>query len=422
MVISFKLILPALLILFGAIAGGLRSLLSSPIRGSLLDVLPRARQEKLEQRIEETSEHLIATAGLLRLACVVATATLLIQHTELLAPTSKWPVWAGAALFAGILLEGIPSFVSRGRGVRLVLLALPLLRLLSIPLRPITILLHSTLRFLGAEVGQRMQDQLAADLVEVARRQERERELDESERKMIAHVIELPETDAAEVMTPRTDLTAISADSNIEEALRISREDGHSRILVYEEDVDHICGVYYIKDSLELFEKHANPSELLVKSQMRKPYFVPETMRVPALFEELRRRRTHLAVVVDEYGGTAGVVSMEDLMEEIVGEIEDEHDPEDESLFFEKIGPDELCVDGRFGLADLNEEFACNLPEDEDFDTLAGLLFDRLGCIPKTNQTLRLDDLSFQVLEVDDRRIRKVRILRTSQTSDDSLS
>ena len=109
-------------------------------------------------------------------------------------------------------------------------------------------------------------------------------------------------------------------------------------------------------------------------------------------------------------------------MEEIVGEIEDEHDPEDESLFFEKIGPDELCVDGRFGLADLNEEFACNLPEDEDFDTLAGLLFDRLGCIPKTNQTLRLDDLSFQVLEVDDRRIRKVRILRTSQTSDDSLS
>jgi CBS domain containing-hemolysin-like protein len=409
------LILPALLILFGAIAGGLRSLLSSPIRGSLLDVLPRQRQEKLEKNLEETSEHLIATAGLVRLACVVATATLLIQHTELLAPTSKWPVWSSAALLAGILLEGIPSMVTRGRGVRIVLWALPVLRLFSIPLRPITILLHATLRFFGADIGQRAQDQLAADLVEVARGQEREQELDESERKMIAHVIELPETDAAEVMTPRTDLTAVPADASIEEALRVSREDGHSRILVYEEDLDHVCGVYYLKDSLELFEKHSNPSELLVKSQMRRPYFVPETMRVPALFEELRRRRTHLAVVVDEYGGTAGVVSMEDLMEEIVGEIEDEHDPEDESLFFEKEAPDTLLVDGRYGIADLNEEFDCNLPEDEDFDTLAGLLFDRFGCIPQPNQTLRLGNLSFQILDVDDRRIRKVRLLKLDE-------
>jgi len=196
------------------------------------------------------------------------------------------------------------------------------------------------------------------------------------------------------------------------EALQSSHEDGHSRILVIEEDLDHVIGVFYVKDALHRVATDAAAAAAPVREHMRQPYFVPETMRVPALLEELRRRRVHLAVVVDEYGGTAGVVTVEDLLEEIVGEIEDEHDPEDESLHFDRRSPDELEVDGRYGVADLNEVFDARLPEDKDYDTLAGLLFDRFGHIPTDGESVQVDGVVLEVVEADDRRIQRVRVTR----------
>ena len=399
------------LLLLGAILGGLRVLLSSPLRSSLLQSLPEAPANRLEA-CEPHWHRLATTAGLLRLACVVAAVTLLVQGTEPLDPWNRWPVWAGAALFAGLVLEGIPSLVVRQRGVRLVLAFLPVVRLLAWPLRPFTALVEATMRLLGADPSVDPTATLAADLIQVAQDHDREEELDDLERRMISHVIELPETDAAEVMTPRTELCAVSAPTPVAEALRVSQEEGHSRVLVYEEDIDHVLGVFYVKDVLLPIASGSDAAQEPVKDHCREPYFVPETMKVPSLMDEMRRRRVHLAVVVDEYGGTAGVVTIEDLLEEIVGEIEDEHDPEDESLYFERLDADQLVVDGRYSVADLNEVFGCALPEDKDYDTLAGMLFDRLGHIPEEGETIQLDGVTLKVVEADDRRIHRVRVQR----------
>ncbi len=409
---SDSLLLPVLLILAGALFGGLRALLSSPLRGAFLDDCPEERKRRLRIELERRGHHLTVGAGILRLACVVGAAVLILRQSELLAPAGRLPLFAGALLFAGLVLEALPALAVRGRFTRALLAVLPLVRLLSLPLRPLTAAIDASLRALGADPGHQAAESLAADLIEVAQEQDRESELDETERRMIAHVIDLPEVDAAEVMTPRTDLTAVPVSATLAEALQSSHEDGHSRILVIEEDLDHVIGVFYVKDALHRVATDAAAAAAPVREHMRQPYFVPETMRVPALLEELRRRRVHLAVVVDEYGGTAGVVTVEDLLEEIVGEIEDEHDPEDESLHFDRRSPDELEVDGRYGVADLNEVFDARLPEDKDYDTLAGLLFDRFGHIPTDGESVQVDGVVLEVVEADDRRIQRVRVTR----------
>jgi putative hemolysin len=406
------LLLPALLILLGAVIGALRALLASPLRGALLDAVAEERRRPLRDELDRRGQHLAATAGILRLACVVAAAALIVDQGEPLDPVGRLPLFIGALAFAGVLLESLPALAVRGRFVRPLLLGLPLVRLLGWPLRPLTLLVEAGLRALGATPGPGASDSLAANLIEVAQEQERASELDETERRMIAHVIDLPEIDAAEVMTPRTELTAVPADSAVVDALAASQRDGHSRILVYQEDLDHVVGVFYVKDSLHEVATDPEAARSPVQRFMRQPYFVPETMRVPALLEELRRRRVHLAVVVDEYGGTAGVVTVEDLLEEIVGDIQDEHDPEDESFHFEQLSDDELEVDGRYSVADLNEVFGSRLPEDKDYDTLAGLLFDRFGHIPTLGEQVQVDGVVLEVVEADDRRIQKVRVTR----------
>ncbi|RMH01372.1 MAG: HlyC/CorC family transporter [Planctomycetota bacterium] len=407
-----NLLLPALLLAAGAVLGGLRALLSSPLAGSLLEDLPEERRRRLREEIERDGRRLVMAAGIGRLACVVAAATLVFGQGQLLEPIRRWPLFAVALVVSGLLLEGVPALVVRGRLVRPLLLLLPPLRWIAFVLRPLTALLDVALRAVGADPEAGPADSLAADLIEVAQEQERESELDETERRMIAHVIDLPEVDAAEVMTPRTELTSVPTGTSLAEALRLAHEAGHSRILVHEGDIDHVVGVFYLKDALPTLVAGGDAAELPVDQHLRQPFFVPETMRVPALLEELRRRRVHLAVVVDEYGGTAGVVTVEDLLEEIVGEIEDEHDPEGESLHFERRSEDEVDVDGRFGVPDLNELLSARLPEDKDYDTVAGLLFDRFGHIPAVGEAIELDGVRLEVLEADDRRIRRVRVRR----------
>jgi len=406
------LIFPLLLVFIGAVLGGLRALLSSPLRDSLLQQLPKRRRESVIGKCEPR-HHLVAAAGLLRLTCVVAAASMVLQSTLDLELGLRWQVWTAAAITSGVLLEGFPSLITRGRAIKFCLLFLPALRVLSLFLRPATGLIHTGLRLVGADPERSAGDGLAADLIQVAQTQDGEEELTEDQRRMIGHVIELPQTDAAEVMTPRTDLCAIAANTPLMAALEKSRADGHSRLLVFENDIDHVIGIFYIKDVLELLHDEKDLSKYSATDCSRKPFFVHETMRVPALLEELRKRRVHLAVVVDEYGGTAGVVTIEDLLEEIVGEIEDEHDPADEALFHQRICENEIVVDGRTAISDLNEELECKIPEDEDFDTLAGFLFDRCGCIPKVGQTIFLDDFKFEVIEADDRRVQRVRVLST---------
>lgn len=408
---DFLLVLPILLIVIGAILGGLRTLLQSPVRPMLLDGLDDAIDERIDATLERHPS-LPSASGLARLFLLAAAAVLLLRGTAELTTLQRWPIGLGAALFGGLLLEAFPALVQRRRARKFVLSFLPFAVALTYLLRPLTIVFERLLSFMGAEANDTSTTDLSTNLLDVAADHLREEELTETEQHMIGRVLDLPEADAASTMTPRTELTAVTYDSTLVDFLKLSLEEGHSRIPVYEQNLDNIKGVLYLKDLMQLTLEGRDLSKETVAAHMREPYFVPETKAVPNLLEEMRQRRIHLAVVVDEYGGTAGVVTIEDLIEEIVGEIQDEHDDKEESPELVRVDEDKIEADGRVALYDLNEFFDSNLPEDEDYDTIAGLLFDRFGHIPTVGEHLKMNGLYMEVLQADDRRIHRVRLTR----------
>ncbi|MFQ5748587.1 MAG: hemolysin family protein [Planctomycetota bacterium] len=405
-------LVPLVLLLLAAFAGGLRALLASPLRHQLLAQLP-GRAGRRKPLLEEPPAWLPTTVGLVRIAGLFAAVVWMVRQTDRLAPgPAVWTAWILFGLAAALLLECVRALVLRGRGLTWVLRTLPLIRLLALPLRPLTALIASNLRRFGADPAGEAARTLAEEVLDVASETERQEALGETERRMIEGILELPETDAAEVMTPRTSLAAITASDNLRTALEVVRNEGHSRIPVYEDDLDHIVGIFHAKDILAALPDGLDLERTVVREHMRAPFFIPETTRVPAILEEMRRRRNHLAVVVDEYGGTAGVVTIEDLLEEIVGEIEDEHDTASPQPSIENLGPGEVMIEGIVAVGDLNEALGVDLPEDEGYDTVAGLIFQELGRIPTPGESLQVDGVYLEVVEADDRRIRRIRARR----------
>jgi len=208
-------------------------------------------------------------------------------------------------------------------------------------------------------------------------------------------------------------------DATIGDVVDSIMEEGHSRIPVYEETVDEIIGIIYAKDLLP-FLKAGAPEPPPLRSLLRTPVLVPESMTVDDLLHELQRRKVHIAIVLDEYGGTAGLVTIEDLLEEIVGEIQDEYDVEEPMI--ERLSEDEVRVDGRAAVDDLGELFDTEVPlEDEDeYDTVGGLIYHRIGGVPKPGDQVSLDGLTLTVEKTDGRRVSKVLVVRTREETEPS--
>jgi len=238
--------------------------------------------------------------------------------------------------------------------------------------------------------------------------------IEEEEREIIEGVFEFSETLAREVMVPRVDIVALDVNSTFEEAIDTINMSGHSRIPIYEETIDNIVGILYAKDLLKYFGLK-NPPPL--KAIMRSPYYVPETKPIDELFREMRAQKIHMAIIIDEYGGTAGLVTIEDILEELVGEIMDEYDINEESMVKE-IAPDELIVDGRMNLEELNEMLGVNLPAEET-DTIAGFVYDHISHIPKAGEEFEYDGVLIRVEEVRGRRITKLRIKKVTRGEKD---
>lgn len=229
------------------------------------------------------------------------------------------------------------------------------------------------------------------------------------ERRMMRGILAMSEQTVREVLSPRIDLAALSTEASIGDAMKVINETGFSRIPLYEESVDHIVGVVYAKDLL------AYPRSDDVRPSLREiarpPYFVPETKRVDELLSDMRRDQVHMAIAVDEYGGTAGVVTVEDLLEEIVGEISDEYDVEDVDV--QRLSDDEVIVDARLSIDDLNDLFGTEIGN-EDFDTVGGLILSLLGrlAVPGDEAVSEDHRLTLRVLSILGRRIKKVRVTR----------
>jgi len=233
--------------------------------------------------------------------------------------------------------------------------------------------------------------------------------LEQDERKMIHSIFQLDDTLTREIMVPRIDVQALEVGVSFSEAVEMLLSSGFSRMPVYEETIDNILGLLYAKDLLKVWQEGNGRADIR-RDLLREPYFVPEAKMVDELLEEMQKRRIHMAIVVDEYGGVAGVVTLEDIIEEIFGEIQDEYD-DDEELPYRKLENGDYLFRGRIDLDDFNEIMDGHLPND-DADTLSGFIYTRLGHVPAEGESIREKGLLLTVELVSNRRIRKVRAQR----------
>jgi CBS domain containing-hemolysin-like protein len=234
-------------------------------------------------------------------------------------------------------------------------------------------------------------------------------EAEDSKKQMIQGIMVLSERCAREIMIPRVDIIAIQQDASLKEVITMATEEGHSRVPVYDSTIDQIVGVLYIKELLAfLLDKRR---KFDIKKYLHKPFFIPETMPLDELLLEFKKLRQHQAIVVDEYGGVAGLITMEDILEEIVGDINDEFD-EQEIPELLKVNKNTFDVDSRMSILDLNDTLDLELPTDE-FDTIGGLVFDLFGKIPVKDETVEFGKLTFKIKEIEGTRINRVLIQKT---------
>lgn len=231
--------------------------------------------------------------------------------------------------------------------------------------------------------------------------------IEEEKKEMIHGIFHFSDTSVREVMVPRIDMICAEESIALRDLVTLIEEVGHSRIPMYRERIDNIQGIIYSKDLLQVLAR-SDPSWKIGDS-LREAYFVPESMKIDQLLREFKRRKIHIAIVVDEYGGTAGLVTLEDLLEEIVGEIQDEYDEEEQLIRWEKDGA--LIADARMDIDDLNKLLNVDISA-EGFDTLGGVIYNHLGRIPIQGDVVQLNGLSMRVVQVEGHRISKVRIVK----------
>jgi CBS domain containing-hemolysin-like protein len=321
----------------------------------------------------------------------------------------EWFVSLLLSLIVLIICEITPKTVSLQRAERVAIRMARLVAAATFVMRPVVFVLTAItrliLRMLGGKAQVRGPFVTEEELKMLVSVGEEEGVIEEEEREMIHGIFEMGDMRVREVMVPRTDLVAIDITQPVEKAVELVTKHGHTRIPVYEGNLDHIVGVLYAKDLLRAIVR-GEPKTL--RDIARKPYFTPESNKVQDVLRDLRKNRVHMAIVVDEYGGTAGAVTIEDIIEEIVGPIQDEYDigEEDEIQF---VSPNEVVLDGRVSVDDVNELLKLEITG-VDYDTIGGFVLNQLGATPRVGATLKIGNAELRVEAVQGTRIRKVRI------------
>lgn len=314
--------------------------------------------------------------------------------------------------FSLVLGELVPKKIAMNKPEKMAFMAAPILTFVAKVTKPIVKFLalstNGVLRLMG--IDPRADEEVVTEeeirmMVDVGGEKG---VIEDTQIEMINNIFEFDDIDVADIMTHRTDMVCIDDDEPLSEAVKLSIENGFSRIPVYEEDPDDIVGVVYIKDFLK-YVGTTLPKTKTVKDMMRPAYYVPETKRCGELFTEMTEKRVQMAVVVDEYGGTAGIVTLEDLLESIVGNIQDEYDQEDEEISI--INDTTFEIDGITDIEEVEEHIGKTLPEG-DYDTIGGYIISVLGFLPEDGQMneVQFENVKFTVLNVEERRIGKVKV------------
>lgn len=425
----WELILLAFLILLNGLLAAAEVALVSVhrSRGKLRSLAAQGVEAaRVAERVVEDSSRFLATiqvgitlVGFLSAATAAASladglarlmartgVTFLVEYGRPIAVALITFVLAGVTLVFG---ELVPKTIALRHAERIALAAARpvdlLARLLGPPVRLLVSIGNLVTRLLGVREHGSVPFVTEEEIKALIDAGQEGGAIEEEEKEMILSVFEFGDTLTREVMVPRVDMVAIEGNTPLPEAVDVALKEGHSRIPVYEGTIDNIVGMLHTKDLLVYLKDRR--SDVPLRSILRKAYYVPETKRVRDLLEELQQRRIQAAIVVDEYGGTAGMVTIEDMVEEIVGEIEDEDDVAEEVV--ERVGPGELVVDGRLPVDDVSRLLGVQLPS-EGVDTLGGLIFARLGRVPAVGDEATINDVVLTVLAVSGRRIGKVRV------------
>ncbi len=372
----------------------------------------RGRENVLDRFFKHQADH-ARTATAFQQICItlfVLTVFISIDPSEswYLKPLQALAICAPWHLLFGV---GIPAAWARYAGDRYLAAILPLLETARRANKPVLVAIdfvdEIVRRLAGApREGQNQSEQIEIEIMDAVSHGETTGTVDPGEREMIKSVMVLDETDVGEIMTPRTDVVGIDVGQSYEQTRALAVTDGHSRIPVYEESIDHIVGVLYVKDLLRC----DNAATFSLRSVMRGVTFVPETKDLASLLREFQANRVHIAIVVDEYGGTAGLVTFEDILEELVGEITDEHDPEPAAPPIQRIDDRTADVDGRVRVEELNEVLDIELPEDDAYDTVGGYIFSRLGRIPSVGEEITEGFVRIVITEAEERSVGRLRV------------
>ncbi len=328
-------------------------------------------------------------------------------------------VTAAVSLFTIVFGELVPKALAFAHAERLAFFFAGPIDLLGRILAPLVWLLttvtQAVTRLFGI-VDAQQEKMTAEELMILVERGGEQGVIEAEEQQMIGAVLELGEQRVHEVMVPRIDITGLRADAPLPEIIDTIVGAGHSRIPVYEESVDNVIGILYAKDLLPVLAKGEAPD---LRGILRTPLFVPESISVDDLLHMLQRRKVHIAIVLDEYGGTAGLVTIEDLIEEIVGEIQDEYDVEEPMV--ERISENEARIDGRASIDDLTETFGVelNAADSEQYDTVGGLVYHEIGGVPQVGDKVEVEGLTLTVESTDGRRVGKVLVVKHPDPDDD---
>lgn len=401
--------------------------------------LVRVRRTRIEQLVDEGSRRakrvnrLIGQPGRFLaviqigltfvgfLAATFAGASIVDNLAALLQPllgsnaqlASLLGVTAIVSLFTILFGELVPKSIAFAHAERLAFLFAVPIDLLGRILAPLvwllTTLTAAITRVFGVPDSQ--QERVTAEeLMILVERGSEQGVIEAEEQQMIGAVLELGERRVHEVMIPRIDIEALQLSAELDEIIDMIISVGHSRIPVYEDSIDNVIGILYAKDLLPVLAKNS-PSD--IRGILRTPLFVPESISVDDLLHMFQRSKVHIAIVLDEYGGTAGLVTIEDLIEEIVGEIQDEYDVEEEPMIVE-LAEGEARVDGRASVDDLGEYFGVELDgaDSEEYDTVGGLVYHQVGGVPKVGDVVEVDGLTLTVESTDGRRVGKVLVVK----------
>lgn len=422
----------ALLALNAVLSGTLASLIN--VRRPVLRGMAEEGNRRAERvlRLAEDSKPLLVSGQFLSvvvrfLAAGIWTLAVGLPLAELAVrsggdPTSSRAlilvvVWLVGAAIMFIFAEQIPEALASAYPERVsIAFSGPAWLLLKV-LRPISMLMLGISNRLATAVGAEenppyVTEEEIKTLVDAG---SEEGVIEDEEKEMIYSIFQFGDKVAREVMVPRIDIVAFDANTPIPRALETVLAAGHSRIPVYEGTIDRIQGVLYAKDLLKLWRED-NHSVRTVGEMLRPAYFVPESKRAGDLLAELQLRKVHMAIVIDEFGGTAGLVTIEDLLEEIVGEIQDEYDPDEEAEFV-KVGETEYVFEAGISLGDVNEMMEIELSTEEN-DTLGGFILSQMGRVPQVGERLETDGVELTVEAITGRRIRKVRARKTTPAAD----